>query len=147
VRLDALEGRTVLFAYPRTGTPGEAPPGGEERWDAIPGARGCTPQACAIRDDMPAFAARGVRVLGVSTQTPAEQREAVERLGLPYALLSDADGGLERALDLPAFEVDGLRMLRRLTLLLRDGVIEDAIYPVFPPDDAARAALERLKGT
>ena len=96
---------------------------------------------------MPAFAARGVRVLGVSTQTPAEQREAAERLGLPYALLSDADGALERALDLPAFEVDGLRMLRRLTLLLRDGVIEDAIYPVFPPDDAARAALERLRGT
>jgi peroxiredoxin len=144
VRLDRLEGRTVVFAYPRTGRPGEEPLGGTAFWNAIPGARGCTPQACAIRDTHGRFTALGVTVLGLSTQSPAEQEEARERLHLPYRLLSDARLELARALRLPTFEVEGHTLLRRLTLLLRDGRVEDALYPVFPPDAAAERALERL---
>ena len=144
VRLHELRGRTVLFAFPRTGRPGEDSPGGEESWNAIPGARGCTPQACSFRDEHAAFAEKGVRVLGISTQDTAYQQEAVDRLQLPYPLLSDEHLEFARALALPTFEVEGLTLLKRLTLFLRDGRVEDVIYPVFPPDQSAAQALARL---
>ena len=146
VRLDELPGTSVVFAYPRTGRPGEEPPGGEEGWNAIPGARGCTPEACSFRDEKAAFAERGARVFGLSTQDSDYQREAVERLHLPYPILSDADLGLTRALDLPTFAVDGMTLMRRVTLIVRDGAIADVVYPVFPPDRGAALALERLDG-
>jgi peroxiredoxin len=144
VRLDTLRGQSVVFAYPRTGKPGEESLGGDAAWDAIPGARGCTPQACAFRDEHARFAELGVRVFGLSTQAPADQVEAAERLHLPYPLLSDARLGLTRALRLPTFEVEGVTVLKRHTLFLRDGTIEDVQYPVFPPDAAAEAALRAL---
>jgi len=144
IRLDGLAGRTVVFAYPRTGRPGEAPPGGEAGWNAIPGARGCTPEACSFRDEIARFTELGVRVFGLSTQDAAYQREAVERLGLPYPLLSDERLRLTRALRLPTFEVEGMTLLRRLTLILDRGRIADVVYPVFPPDRGAALALERL---
>ena len=138
--LAELSGRAVVFAYPRTGRPGEQSLGGDAAWDAIPGARGCTPQACAIRDAHARFDALGARVFGLSTQSPDDQREAAARLHLPYPLLSDPDA----ALGLPTFEVEGVTLYKRLTLILRDGVVEDAIYPVFPPTEAADQALARL---
>lgn len=141
VVLDQLDGATVLFAYPRTGVPGEPMPTG---WDSIPGARGCTPQACGIRDAHAEFTALGVRVLGLSTQTPAEQAEVARRLHLTYPLLSDSEGKLTQKWRLPTFTVDGLPLLRRMTLFLTDGVVDGLIYPVFPPDRAARAALAWL---
>jgi peroxiredoxin len=144
VRLGELPGRTVVFAYPRTGRPGEEPPGGEAGWNAIPGARGCTPEACSFRDEIAGFGALGVRVHGLSTQDTDYQREAAERLHLPYTLLSDAELALTRALRLPTFEVEGMTLLRRLTLLVEDGRIADVIYPVFPPDRGAELALERI---
>jgi peroxiredoxin len=144
VRLDQLPGVSVVFAYPRTGRPGEEPPGGEVGWNAIPGARGCTPEACSFRDERARFQERGARIFGLSTQDTDYQREAVDRLHLPYPLLSDADLELTRALDLPTFDVDGLTLIRRLTLIVRDGVIADVVYPVFPPDRGAELALERL---
>lgn len=144
VRLDTLSTRTVVFAFPRTGRPGEAALGGDEAWNAIPGARGCTPHACGFRDEHARFEALGVRVLGLSTQDIDYQREAVERLHLPYPLLSDEDLALTRALRLPTFEVEGTTLLKRLTLFLGEGAIEDVIYPVFPPDRAAAAALKHL---
>jgi peroxiredoxin len=144
VSLDELEGRTVVFAYPRTGRPGEPSPGGDEEWDAIPGARGCTPQACSFRDEYARFAAAHTRVFGLSTQDTAYQQEAAERLHLPYSLLSDEWLKLATALDLPTFEVDGMTLLKRLTLFLRDGAIESVIYPVFPPNRSAELALARL---
>jgi peroxiredoxin len=144
VRLDELDGLSVVFAYPRTGRPGEEPPGGEAGWNAIPGARGCTPEACSFRDERARFAERGARVFGLSTQDGDYQREAAERLHLPYPLLSDADLGLTRALDLPTFDVDGLTLIKRLTLIVRDGVIADVVYPVFPPDQGAELALAKL---
>lgn len=140
VALAKLAGRSVVFAYPRTGRPGEPSLGGDDLWNAIPGARGCTPQACAIRDDHARFEARGARVFGLSTQSTDDQREAAERLHLPYPLLSDPDASL----GLPTFEVEGVTLYRRLTLIVLDGTIEHAIYPVFPPAAAAEQALARL---
>ena len=144
VRLDELPGRSVVFAYPRTGRPGEEPPSGEAGWNAIPGARGCTPEACSFRDEKARFAERGARIFGLSTQDSDYQREAVERLHLPYPILSDADLELTRALDLPTLDVEGMTLIRRVTLIVRDGVITDVVYPVFPPDRGAELALERL---
>lgn len=144
VGLDQLAGRTVVFAYPRTGRPGEPSLGGDEQWDAIPGARGCTPQACSFRDEYARFAAADTRVLGLSTQDTPYQQEAAERLHLPYPLLSDERLELATALSLPTFAVDGVTLLKRLTLIVRDGVIESVIYPVFPPNHSAEQALARL---
>ena len=144
VRLDELPGLSVVFAYPRTGRPGEESPGGDAGWNAIPGARGCTPEACSFRDELARFRAIGVRVFGLSTQDTAYQREAAERLHLPYPLLSDAELEYTRALGLPTFEVEGLTLIRRLTLIVAEGRIEDVVYPVFPPDRGAELALERL---
>ncbi len=144
VRLDELKGRTVVFAYPRMGLPGESSPGGDNEWDAIPGARGCTPQACSFRDEHARFTAADTRVLGLSTQDTAYQQEATERLHLPYPLLSDERLEFATALGLPTFEVDGITLLKRLTLFMRDGAIDSVIYPVFPPDRSAEQALARL---
>ena len=145
VRLDVLDGLSVVFAYPRTGRPGEESPGGDAGWNAIPGARGCTPEACSFRDETERFAALRARVFGLSTQDTEYQREAVERLHLPYPLLSDAGLRLTEALDLPTFEVEGLRLIRRLTLIVRGGRIADVVYPVFPPDRGAALALARIQ--
>ncbi|CAN5158918.1 redoxin family protein [soil metagenome] len=133
----------VLFAYPRTGRPGTDMPAD---WDSIPGARWCTPEACSFRDLDAEFQARDAEVFGVSTQDSDYQREAVERLRLPNPLLSDADLRLTRALDLPTFRAQDDVLLRRLTLVLRDGQIQHVLYPVFPPDQAAATVLEVLRG-
>lgn len=138
VDLSTLRGRSVVCVYPRTGRPDQPLPTG---WDAIPGARGCTPQSCAYRDLAAELAALGARVLGLSTQETAYQREAAERLQLPFPLLSDKSLAFAAALALPTFEVDDMTLIRRLTLVANDGVIETVFYPVFPPDaDAANVA-------
>jgi peroxiredoxin len=124
-------GRTLIYCYPRTGVPGEDLPDG---WDAIPGARGCTPQACAFRDHQGELASLDVSVFGLSAQDTAYQRELADRLHLPFEILSDAQFRLTNALRLPTFEVDGMRLIRRLTLIVRDGTIEHVFYPVYPPD-------------
>lgn len=135
VDLSALPGRAVVYAYPRTGPPHGANP---EGWDAIPGARGCTPQSCAFRDHFAELRALGVsHLFGLSTQDTAYQREAAERLRLPFALLSDERLDLARAMRLPTFETNGMVLLKRLTLALRDGAVERVFYPVFPPDRSA----------
>ncbi|MCV2490681.1 peroxiredoxin [Geodermatophilus sp. YIM 151500] len=134
-------GPVVVFAYPRTGRPGvEAPQG----WDDIPGARGCTPEACSFRDLAADFAAAGAEVFGLSTQDPEYQSEAAERLRLGYSLLSDERLELASALRLPTFEVEGTTLLRRLTIVLREGRVDRVLYPVFPPDRAAADALAAL---
>lgn len=135
VDLSALPGRAVVYAYPRTSPPGG---GAVEGWDAIPGARGCTPQSCSFRDHFAELRALGVsHLFGLSTQDTAFQREAAERLRLPFPLLSDERLALARALRLPTFEAGGMVLLKRLTLALRDGVMERVFYPVFPPDRSA----------
>ncbi len=141
VDLSATLGRAVLFVYPRTGRPGVPLP---EGWDDIPGARGCTPQSCRFRDLHAEFINLGVQVFGLSTQDSAYQREAVDRLGLTYPLLSDESLSFTRGLSLPTFEATGMTLNKRVTLVLRDGAIEHVVYPVFPPDAATDRLIEYL---
>jgi peroxiredoxin len=130
--------RTVIYAYPMTGVPGQALP---EGWDMIPGARGCTPQSCGFRDHHAELAALGAEVFGLSTQSTDYQREMSERLHLPFEVLSDAEFELSDALRLPTFTVAGMRLLKRQTLILRDRYIEHVFYPVFPPNESAAKVL------
>lgn len=144
VALQKLAGRTVVFAYPRTGLPGEPSPVAE--WDQIPGARGCTPQSCAFRDlHRDLVAAGATRVLGLSTQDSAYQREARDRLHLPFELLSDAQLVLARTARLPTMQVGGMTLIRRLALVIDDGTIAKVFYPVFPPDRNAGDVLAWLR--
>lgn len=144
VDLAALAGLNVVYAYPMTGRPDRPLP---EGWDAIPGARGCTPEACAFRDHAAELRRLGVvEVFGLSTQTTDWQREAAERLDLPFALLSDRDLRLAGALRLPTFEVEGQTLIRRLTLIVREARVEAVFYPVFPPDRAPAQVIEWLEG-
>lgn len=145
VNLAKLRGRTVVYAYPRTGEPGKPPPDG---WDAIPGARGCTPQSCAFRDHFAELKTLGVAQLyGLSTQDTAYQREAVERLHLPFAILSDAKLDFSGALRLPTFSAGGMTLLKRLTLVIDDGKITKVFYPVFPPDKNADEVIAWLRSS
>jgi peroxiredoxin len=127
-------GRVVVYVYPRTGVPDEEPLGGTDLWNAIPGARGCTPQSCAFRDHHRELLELGAAVFGLSTQTTDYQREMVARLHLPFEVLSDADGALARAWRLPTFTVTGEVLLKRFTLILDHGTVAKVFYPVFPPD-------------
>jgi peroxiredoxin len=132
----------VAYVYPRTGTPGVPLPA---NWDDIPGARGCTPQSCAYRDALAEFEALGATVVGISTQTAAEQAEFAAREHIPFTLVSDADLRLAETLRLPTFEVDGTTLYKRLTLVADAGEIVKVFYPVFPPDRDAAEVLGWLK--
>ena len=142
VDLSRLAGRTIVYAYPRTGRPGVSNPPG---WDMIPGARGCSPQSCAFRDQYAELKRLGVsQLFGLSTQDTDYQNEAAERLHLPFPLLSDASLALTRALSLPTFQVDGMTLLKRVTFVIDDGRITHIFYPVFPPDSNAAVVLNWL---
>lgn len=141
VDLAELPGWTVVYCYPATGTPGVPLPTG---WNEIPGARGCTPQSCTFRDHHAELRTHGADLFGLSVQSFEEQREAAQRLGLTFPLLSDDQLAFGRALGLPTFAADGRRFLKRTTLIAHAGVIEKVFYPVFPPDRNASDVLEWL---
>ena len=142
VTLAALPGRVVVYAYPMTGQPGVALPDG---WDEIPGARGCTPHSCAFRDHHAELVAAGAsRVFGLSTQDTAYQREAAERLHLPFPLLSDDGLEFAKGAGLPTIEVAGTTLIKRFALVIDDGVVTKVFYPVFPPDATAGDVLAWL---
>ena len=144
VTLAALPGRTVVFAYPRTGEPGKIAL--VDDWDMIPGARGCTPQTCAFRDLLSDLKAAGAaHVFGLSTQSNGYQAEMAARLHLPFPVLSDEKLVLTRALDLPTMEVAGLILIKRLALVIDNACIRHVFYPVFPPDRNAGDVLAWLK--
>ncbi|MFE5120045.1 MerR family transcriptional regulator [Streptomyces sp. NPDC056669] len=144
IRLDALgPRRTVIYIYPLTGRPGTDLP---EGWNSIPGARGCTPETCGFRDHFQELLEAGAgRVFGLSSQDTEYQNEVVERLRLPFGMLSDPDLSLADGLGLPTFEADGRRLFKRLTLIVRDGVTEHAFYPIFPPNEHAQQVLTWLR--
>ena len=144
VDLSRLKGRTVVFAYPRTGEPGKVSL--VDDWDMIPGARGCTPQACSFRDLFSELKAAGAaHVFGLSTQSNAYQTEMAARLHLPFPVLSDEKLTLTEALQLPTMQVAGLTLIKRLALVVDDGRIARVFYPVFPPDRNAGDVLDWLR--
>ena len=144
VTLSLLKGRTIVFAYPRTGEPGKIAL--VDDWDMIPGARGCTPQTCAFRDLYSELKAAGAsHVFGLSTQSNAYQAEIAARLHLPFPVLSDEKLQLTKALNLPTMEVAGLTLIKRMALIIDDGRITHVFYPVFPPDRNAGDVLDWLK--
>jgi peroxiredoxin len=132
----------VLYVYPRTGRPGRPMLPG---WDEIPGARGCTPQSCAFRDHAAELAALGVRVAGLSAQSIDDQREFAERNQMPFPIISDEWLDLARVLVLPTFEVEGLTLYKRLTLIAKESRVLKVFYPVFPPDRNAENVIAWLR--
>lgn len=143
VNLARYQERAIIFVYPFTGTPGEPIP---PRWDEIAGAHGSTPEAEGFRDSYVQFELRGYEVFGVSGQTSEVQRAFATRTGLPYLLLSDAQFHFADALGLPRFVTGGTPYLKRLTLLVRNGIIYRCIYPVHPPHTHAASLLAELGG-
>ncbi|MEL7462136.1 MAG: peroxiredoxin [Pseudomonadota bacterium] len=143
VDLATLSGLTIVYIYPKTGQPGTDMPDG---WDMIPGARGCTPQTCSFRDHMAELTQLGVdQLYGLSSQDTAYQAELKERSHLPFDILSDHAFTLTDALGLPTFEAAGERLIKRMSLAIRDAVIVDVIYPIFPPDQNAGLVIDWLK--
>jgi len=142
VRLAGLDGRWVLYIYPMTGRPGVPSPDG---WNEIPGARGCTPQSCGFRDHHAELQALGVGVFGLSAQSTEDQREARDRLVLPFQLLSDDMLQLKMLLRLPTFTVSGMELYKRMAMVIDAGRITKVFYPVFPPDRNADEVLAWLR--
>jgi peroxiredoxin len=143
VNLAELEERTVVYCYPRTGEPDQPIPDG---WDAIPGARGCTPQSRGFRDHFRELTSAGAsHLFGLSTQDTEYQSEVVKRLELPYPMLSDSELNLVQALRLPTFQFNSKTLIKRLTLVIDNGRITKVFYPVFPPDKSAEQTLEWLR--
>jgi len=133
--------RIVLYGYPRTGTPGVPVP---KDWDLIPGARGCTPETCSFREHHAQLHSLRAETFGFSTQTTAYQQELVQRLQLPFEILSDADFVFTTALRLPTFEFNGMTLIKRLTLIIERGHITKVFYPIFPPDKHAAEVVHWL---
>tara|TARA_B110000977_G_C10835621_1_gene399874 strand:+ start:117 stop:671 length:555 start_codon:yes stop_codon:yes gene_type:complete len=138
VNIKLLQGFTVIYIYPMTGRPGVPLP---DNWDAIPGARGCTPQSCGFRDQHNEFGKFNVQILGLSSQKTNDQLEAKERLHLPFELLSDERLILKERLQLPTFIAAGMELYKRITLIVKDGVIVKVFYPIFPTGSNAEKVL------
>jgi peroxiredoxin len=142
LNLGQFQGRLVIYCYPMTGQPNVALP---EGWDQIPGARGCTPQSCSFRDHYQELRSLGAEVVGLSVQSTQYQQEMAQRLHLPFAVLSDADYQLQSALQLPTFVAAGMTLLKRITLIANDGVVEAVHYPIFPSDSDPPWVIDYLK--
>ncbi len=142
IDIGAIVNTVVIYCYPMTGQPNVPLPDG---WDQIPGARGCTPQSCSFRDHYQEIQALGADVIGLSVQSTAYQKEMAERLHLPFQVVSDADYKFQKALRLPIFQVAGMTLLKRITLIAKHGIIEAVHYPVFPSDSDPNWVIERLK--
>ena len=144
INLGDIKGRLVIYCYPMTGQPNVALPDG---WDQIPGARGCTPQSCAFRDHHQELQSLGAEVVGLSVQSTAYQQEMADRLHLPFPVVSDVDYQFQRALKLPTFVAAGMTLLKRITFIANDGVIEAVHYPIFPSDSDPAWVISHLKNT
>jgi peroxiredoxin len=142
IDLADIKGRLVIYCYPMTGQPNVALPDG---WDQIPGARGCTPQSCSFRDHYQELQALSTEVMGLSVQTTEYQKEMADRLHLPFPILSDVHYQFQQALNMPTFVAAGMTLLKRVTLIANNGVIEAVHYPIFPSDSDAAWVVDYLK--
>ena len=142
VDLSTIPGWLVLYVYPMTGRPGVPLPDG---WDGIPGARGCTPQSCAFRDHYAELKSLSASVFGLSAQSTEYQKEARDRLHLPFELLSDSGHHLKQLLHLPTFNVADMLLYKRLAIIVEHGQIKKVFYPVYPPDQNAADVLDWLR--
>ncbi len=142
INLGGIKGKLVIYCYPMTGQPNVALPDG---WDQIPGARGCTPQSCSYRDHYQELKALGAEVVGLSVQSTDYQKEMVERLHLPFPVVSDEDYQFQKALNMPTFVAAGMTLLKRATLIANHGVIEAVHYPIFPSDSDPAWVIGYLK--
>ena len=142
VNFSDIKGKLVIYCYPMTGQPNVALPDG---WDQIPGARGCTPQSCSFRDHYQDLQALGAEVVGLSVQTTEYQKEMAHRLHLPFPVVSDVNYQFQKALNMPTFVVAGMTLLKRVTLIANDGVIEAVHYPIFPSDSDPAWVIDYLK--
>jgi peroxiredoxin len=143
IALGEIKGKLVIYCYPMTGQPNVPLPDG---WDQIPGARGCTPQSCSYRDHYQELQQLGAQVIGLSVQSTDYQKEMVDRLHLPFPVVSDADYQFQKALNMPVFVAAGMTLLKRVTLIANDGVIIGVHYPIFPSDSDAPWVINFLKG-
>ena len=140
VNISKLKEISVIYIYPMTGVPGKALP---EGWDEIPGARGCTPQSCTFRDNFSKLKELGVKnIFGLSTQNTEYQKELADRLHLPYPILSDEKLEFAKKLKLPLFKVEGMDLIKRITLILKDNEIVKYFYPIFPPTKNVEDVIE-----
>jgi peroxiredoxin len=142
IDLGDLPGTVVIYCYPMTGRPNVPLPDG---WDQIPGARGCTPQSCSFRDHYQEIRALGADVIGLSVQNTDYQKEMAERLHLPFPVVSDIHYEFQKALSLPTFQAAGMTLLKRFTLIVKNGVVEAVHYPIFPSDSDPDWVIDRLK--
>jgi len=142
IDLGDLPGTVVIYCYPMTGRPNVPLPDG---WDQIPGARGCTPQSCSFRDHYQEIRALGADVIGLSVQNTDYQKEMAERLQLPFSVVSDIHYEFQKALNLPTFQAAGMTLLKRLTLIVKNGVVGEVHYPIFPSDSDPDWVIDRLK--
>ncbi len=142
IDLGDLPGTVVIYCYPMTGRPNVPLPDG---WDQIPGARGCTPQSCSFRDHYQEIRALGADVIGLSVQNTDYQKEMAERLQLPFSVVSDIHYEFQKALNLPTFQAAGMTLIKRLTLIVKNGVVGEVHYPIFPSDSDPDWVIDRLK--
>jgi peroxiredoxin Q/BCP len=94
-------GAVLVFFYPRANTPG------------------CTAQACSLRDSYEALTAKGVRVIGVSTDSVERQKAFQKEHKLPFTLLADTDGKVCEAFGVPR----RASFAARQAFLIKDGKI------------------------
>jgi peroxiredoxin len=142
INLGNIKGKLVIYCYPMTGQPNVALPDG---WDQIPGARGCTPQSCSFRDHYQELQALGAEVVGLSVQTTEYKKEMADRLHLPFSVVSDVNYEFQKALNMPTFIAAGMTLLKRVTLITNNGVIEAVHYPIFPSDSDPAWVIDYLK--
>jgi peroxiredoxin len=142
INLRSIRGNVVIYCYPMTGQPNVPLP---EGWDQIPGARGCTPQSCSFRDHYQELQALGAEVIGLSVQTSDYQKEMTDRLHLPFPVVSDSNYEFQKAMNMPTFVAAGMILLKRVTLVAKNGVIKAVHYPIFPSDSDPAWVIDYLK--
>ena len=84
-------------------------------------------------------------MVGLSVQTTDYQKEMADRLHLPFPVVSDMNYEFQKALNIPTFVAAGMTLLKRVTLIANNGVVEAVHYPIFPSDSDPAGVIDYLK--